>query len=175
MTEPSPSRPGPPPGWYQAPEGPFERWWDGSQWTAHARPLEPLSAPTPAPLSAAARAAGWLMAASGGLVVIGALLPWATWGPFTLAGTSGDGQITLVLGLVAIAVGVWRGLAKRPSGLQLATSVTAAVLGAIVTLIGLVDAADVSDYASVGGGLVLTIVAGLALVGASVFGVVRQR
>jgi hypothetical protein len=28
-----------PPGWYPAPEGPFERWWDGFQWTSHARPL----------------------------------------------------------------------------------------------------------------------------------------
>jgi hypothetical protein len=175
MTAQPPSGPYPPPGWYRAPEGPFERWWDGSQWTAHARPLPALSAPTQAPLSAAARAAGWLMAAAGGLVVIGALLPWATWGPFTLAGTSGDGQITLVLGLVATAVGVWRGLAQRPSGLQLATSVTGVALGGVVTLVGLVDTANVSDYANVGGGLTLTILAGLALVGASIFGVVKQR
>jgi hypothetical protein len=29
-----------PAGWYQTPEGPFERWWDGNKWTEHSRPLE---------------------------------------------------------------------------------------------------------------------------------------
>lgn len=32
-TQPVPS------GWYQAPEGPFERYWDGNQWTDQTRPL----------------------------------------------------------------------------------------------------------------------------------------
>lgn len=31
----------PGPGWYPAPDGePYERWWDGTQWAANARPLE---------------------------------------------------------------------------------------------------------------------------------------
>lgn len=37
---------GPPPGWYKDPSGaPALRWWDGRQWTAHARPNDP---PAPA-------------------------------------------------------------------------------------------------------------------------------
>lgn len=28
---------GPPPGWYDDPNGPGERWWDGTRWTEHHR------------------------------------------------------------------------------------------------------------------------------------------
>jgi hypothetical protein len=185
MTDDGSPRPQAPPGWYPAPEGPFERWWDGHQWTAHARPLpHPMTPMVPAygtapmyagPMSGAARAAGWLMAASAGLILIGAMLPWATFGPFTVAGTSGDGGLTLVFGLIAAAAGVWRGLSQRPSGWQLAIPIVNLALGGIVTLIGLADAGDVSDVATVGSGLVLTVLGGMALVGTSIFGLVKQR
>lgn len=33
--------PGPPAGWYQDPEGPGQRWWDGAQWGAQAAPPAP--------------------------------------------------------------------------------------------------------------------------------------
>jgi hypothetical protein len=175
MTDEMP-RPQAPPGWYPAPEGPFERWWDGYQWTPHSRPL-PAQAFSPAArtISSPARSAGWLMAAAGGLIAIAAMMPWASFGPFTVAGTSGDGGITLVLGLLAAAGGVSRGLAQRPSGRQLAIAVTDLVLGCVVTLIGIADAGDVSGVATVGSGLILTILGGMGLVGAAVFGVVKHR
>jgi hypothetical protein len=175
MTDEMP-RPQAPPGWYPAPEGPFERWWDGYQWTPHSRPLPvPLFAAYPPALSSAARIAGWLMAVAGGVIVIAAMMPWATFGPFTVSGTNGDGGITLVLGLIAAAGGIWRGLSQRPSGGQIAVGVTNLVLGSVVALIGLVDAGDVSDVATIGSGLVLTILGGMALAGTAVFGVVRHR
>lgn len=51
----SPSRPGPPAGWYEDPAGgPSLRWWDGYRWTGRTRPLpsrqsprRPLPAPAP--------------------------------------------------------------------------------------------------------------------------------
>lgn len=41
-----------PAGWYPAPEGPFERWWDGTQWTEHTRPTATTVAPPAAPVYA---------------------------------------------------------------------------------------------------------------------------
>ncbi|MCQ4203786.1 DUF2510 domain-containing protein, partial [Streptomyces coelicoflavus] len=33
----------PPPGWYRDPSAPhLERWWDGTAWTEHRRPPEPV-------------------------------------------------------------------------------------------------------------------------------------
>jgi hypothetical protein len=29
-----------PPGWYHDPQGPYERWYDGNQWTERTRPLQ---------------------------------------------------------------------------------------------------------------------------------------
>ena len=35
---PPPVRAGPAPGWYAAPDGPGQRYWNGSAWTAHTAP-----------------------------------------------------------------------------------------------------------------------------------------
>lgn len=35
------------------------------------------------------------------IVIVGAFLPWATWGLFSVAGIEGDGVTTLILGLIA--------------------------------------------------------------------------
>ena len=38
----------PAPGWYPDPSGaPDERWWDGAAWSAHTRPVSPLTRPLP--------------------------------------------------------------------------------------------------------------------------------
>lgn len=38
-SEPPPARQGPPPGWYQDPDGTGQqRWWDGAIWTEHRQP-----------------------------------------------------------------------------------------------------------------------------------------
>jgi hypothetical protein len=29
-----------PPGWYHASDGPYERWWNGTEWTEYTRPLQ---------------------------------------------------------------------------------------------------------------------------------------
>lgn len=70
----------PPPGWYPDPRAPHdERWWDGTAWTEHRRPVGPAGPPPPAVgggrsprgRAAALTAAGALLAAA---VVTGAVV-----------------------------------------------------------------------------------------------------
>jgi hypothetical protein len=35
----------PPPGWYQDPQGPGLRWWDGTRWSEHRQPAVALPPP----------------------------------------------------------------------------------------------------------------------------------
>jgi hypothetical protein len=81
-----------PPGWYQDPQGPGQRYWDGRQWTQHAQPAGP---PQPA---AQPRTGGGapkaLLAALGALVaialVVGALLATGVLG----GDDGGDGNLS---------------------------------------------------------------------------------
>ena len=72
-----------------------------------------------------------MMAAGAGLAVASAFLPWATFGPFSVAGTNGDGQITLVLGVVlgALTFGRIKGSTKVPIPGFIAAVLIAVVAG----------------------------------------------
>jgi hypothetical protein len=93
----------------------------------------------------------------GGLaaVAMGAFLPWASVGPFTVNGTDGDGAITLVLAVLAGWL-TWTRKAPRFVGLLLL----------IAAAIGIYDMADVSRLSddselftvTIGFGLVVTVV-----------------
>lgn len=149
----------------------------------------PGSTPAAAPLSSAARALGWVIAGLGALTFLFAFLPWVTVGELSVSGVGGnsvggakDGVITLVLGLVCVAVGGVRGLSRRRGGLQLAMAIVALVMGVLIALTALVDIGDVSDrpsagffVVSVGSGLYLTLAAGLALVAVSIAAVIKRR
>lgn len=149
----------------------------------------PGSTPAAAPLSSAARALGWVIAGLGALTFVFAFLPWVTVGELSVSGVGGnsvggakDGVITLVLGLVCVAVGGVRGLSRRRGGLQLAMAIVALVMGVLIALTALVDIGDVSDQpsagffvVSVGSGLYLTLAAGLALVAVSIAAVIKRR
>lgn len=169
-------------GWYVDPnDSQTNRYWDGQQWTESRAPRfhpSPSATPSATPIartaiSPGARAAGWTMTAFGVLTVLAALMPWASVGPFTVSGTSGDGTITLVLGLIGGALGLVRALATTARG-RTAVPVTCLVLGSLITLVGLIDIVDVASEASVGAGLVLTLLAGLGLVASSVWGLARR-
>lgn len=171
----SSQRPQAPPGWYQAGDGPYETWWDGFQWSTHSRPLSLSSIPiSSSSLSPRARAAGWFITAIGAVITLAALLPWASVGVFTVSGTSGDGAITLVFGLLAAGAGLGRALAKAPSGWQVAIPVVCLILAALTSLIALYDIASVSEQATVGIGLVLTLLGGLGLGVASIVGLASR-
>ena len=115
------------------------------------------------------------------VILIGALLPWATvstpFGTLSMAGTEGDGVLTLGAAVVAAAVLLF-GRGRRGA------AIASAVVGVLVTLVGVYDLANVADAAaeasnefaraSAGVGLWLTVVGGIALTACSVVGAVRR-
>lgn len=115
------------------------------------------------------------------LIFIAAFLPWATVdtaiGSVSASGTDGDGVITLILAILA-------GIAVAASAKRLRFSEgVAGVLGIVVALIGIVDWSDVAGVAgasglasvSVGAGLVLTTLGGVALVICAVWMLTQRR
>ncbi len=95
--------------------------------------------------------------AGGALAVLAAFLPWATAanGLLSKSGIDGDGAITLLLGTVG-ALAAWQ------AGRLIWVAV---ICGALVALIGVVDYIDIAGetLVSAGAGLILTIIAGVAL------------
>ena len=113
---------------------------------------------------------GGLLGLAGVLGLIGALLPWAQFGPFTKSGTDGDGAITLVLALLVAAGGLWVVL-----GAPLGIPIAALAISALIALIALIDIADVdSTGLDVGSGLILTLVAGITGVAAGTWALVAR-
>ncbi|HEX7463723.1 MAG TPA: hypothetical protein VF382_02360 [Actinomycetota bacterium] len=85
----------------------------------------------------------------GGLVLLGSFLPWATIrsavlsspGSLSVNGTDGDGQITLVLALVIVGIGVV-GLMGRPRFWLISL-----IAGCLAALVAVIDIIDVSRTA----------------------------
>jgi hypothetical protein len=99
-----------------------------------------------------------MIVAGGGMAFASAFLPWATVGPFTINGTDGDGQITLVLGVILAVLGAIRLIGK---GGKAISWVAAGVAGAI-GLIGAYHFNNLdSEVSSVGIGVYGTIAAGV--------------
>jgi hypothetical protein len=124
---------------------------------------------------------GWVLLGVGALMLLAAILPWATAGPLSLAGTEGDGAITLFFALIIGAMGLVIGLRQG----RLWASILACALGAVTTITAIVDIGNVSNRAndfndsfgldvSVGSGLWLTLVTGIAATGLSVAAIVRR-
>ncbi|MDA0270829.1 MAG: hypothetical protein O2919_07335 [Chloroflexi bacterium] len=121
---------------------------------------------------------------SGSMIIVGALLPWARVGIFSVAGTDGDGMVTLIVGMSIVAVALAWGLGRGARGPLLAIS----LLGIVVLAIGIYDAVNIStairDFRSemdgnmlaglfapsVGMGLVVTIFGGFVALATGVVG-----
>ena len=132
-------------------------------------------APTPVPPARAIPGGSTLLiicAACALLVVIAAFLPWATaLGFLSVSGVNGgDGVITLLLGIVGIALSLWgSGRILAAPGNRLVLPLLSAIAGGIVMLVGIIDLVnigsqieDTSGLVSPGAGLVLTVVFGIA-------------
>lgn len=117
--------------------------------------------------------AGALVAAL--VTVLGSILPWATLLGYSKLGIEGDGLITLLFAVLAGVAAVWGAVSISPRALKV-TGITITVAGALITLIGLIDLSDVSrSGVSVGFGLVLTTLAGIATLTAGVLTLLVSR
>lgn len=174
---PAPSAPPPPPPPYGHPAYPPQAYAQNP----YAQPFGYGMVAPAEPVSSAARMLGWAILAFGVLTAIGAFLPWLSLGPVNVSGLGGngagtkDGVLTLPLGLIAGALGLARAVTSRRSALQLVAAIIGLITGTLIALIALVDMNDVTGYGiSVGSGLVLTLVAGMCLIGVSIAGIVRR-
>ena len=112
-------------------------------------------------------------------MLMAAMLPWARIPGRSLAGTEGDGAVTLVFAVVIGAMGLVIGLRQG----RLWASIVACALGAITTLTAVADIGNVSHdadqldaalglHVSVGVGLWLTLLTGIAAAGLSVAAII---
>jgi hypothetical protein len=130
----------------------------------------------------------WVLLVAAIATVLGALLPWARVGvtfgdegiSANISGTEGDGVITLVLGLVLGGMAV---LALATRRVATWAAVVALVAAAIIVAIAIFDIVDVNRTAgdirplidvTVGAGLWLTLIAGLAGIAGGVLMLVRR-
>jgi hypothetical protein len=120
---------------------------------------------------------GWLLFPSAVLVIVAAVLPWATAFGLSISGTSGDGQITLACGLILAGLALLIGLGEG----RLWVSITSIAISVVLLVVGLIDALDMSrivtEYggvASVGSGLWLTVVGGLFALALSITAAVHR-
>lgn len=145
--------------------------------------LTPYAQGYPQPALVSEPLLGWLLLVAAAVAAIAAVLPWATVFAQSFPGTDGDGVLVIICAIVLATCAVVIGLHNG----RLWASITACVLSVLITLIGLIDLADVSNVVrsvehgflsgsvSVGAGLWLTVVSGLAAVGLSVAAIVRRR
>jgi hypothetical protein len=106
--------------------------------------------------------------------VIGSVLPWATVSVFgysqSAGGLHGDGIITLVTTLFALGFFLM-GLINRAKWPFIVT----VVLAVITAAVGIYDAINLSNQASVGVGLIMVITAALLGLAAGITGIVAPR
>lgn len=107
------------PGWYKDPAGQasHEAYWDGEKWTGATRQPGSTAAQQPSTM-----ARPWLFAA-GAFLILGSFLPWAQAGIFSLSGTSGDGVLTLMAGVVVGLLGIVQPKNVVPGAVALVASI----------------------------------------------------
>lgn len=111
----------------------------------------------------------WSTAACVAVLVIGSVGPWATAGVISVAGTDGDGVITLILALAAGAA-----LVRYATAGDRRALVGAAVCGAVSAAIGVYDFVEIQSQGgellslSPGWGLYLTVISSVGLAGTAV-------
>jgi hypothetical protein len=167
----------PPADYVQPPTAPY-----GQQAAPYAQQTQPYGYPAAPRPRLSEPVVGWLMLGAGVLLVIGAAMPWATVLTLSVAGTVGGGKATMFFGLVIAVFGLLIGLKQG----RLWVSITACVLAALVVLIALGNMGNITSIArksdelflgatvSIGSGLWLTLVAGLAALAASIVGIARR-
>ena len=112
--------------------------------------------------------------AASAVAILGSFLPWASasagaLGSMTISGTQGDGWLIIFLAIVSIVLSCLKNY-KKPMEKPFAIGVI--VIGAIQTIISIIDVININKYAvnfggfgiSLGFGLILCLLAGIATV-----------
>lgn len=142
-------------------------------------PAGPLPAPAP---RVTAPIVGWLLLGTAVLAVLGAALPWATVFGEAIVGTSGDGQLVIgcavAVGACAMVIGaghgrLWAALVALGFALLIVLIATADI--ANVTSVVTDDDVALQGVVDVGGGLWLTLVAGVGAALLSVVALIRRE
>lgn len=109
------------------------------------------------------------------LAIVGAFLTWVNAGIVTVSGIDGDGIFTLIFGGIVLAIVLTREWER-------ADMIVTGVLGLLTALIagnvyGNLDAQTGDEFieAAAGGGLHLTLLSGLLLIGAGAYGYRNER
>lgn len=144
------------------------------------------------PMSQGARTWGWIAAVAGVLAIIGCFGAWVTidaglFGNISMNGygqVSGaadqsadgvtDGVLVTIFAVLAIIVGVVRGMGK----LGLTAAITTLVLGLLNLAISIYDVSDVTDTfagSNIGWGLWLCLITAIAMCVAGLVGIVKRR
>jgi hypothetical protein len=116
-----------------------------------------------------------LALAGGVLAVVGAVMPWVSAGPFSTAGIDGDGMFTLLFGVAAGAIVLFRDWETVDRlGVGLLGVLTGLVAVNVYSNLGEVGGStDIIDV-SAGFGLHLTLLAGIILIAAAAQGYVNE-
>ena len=93
------------------------------------------------------RQAGWILAAGGGLIALGSLMPWVTvstaFGSVSASGMEGDGVFTLVAGIVLGVLGVLYGTGSQTP--SMVVKVAAYVVLGVVAWVWFTDIRTVDE------------------------------
>lgn len=120
-----------------------------------------------------------LAALAGHYVVMAAFFAWASMDLFgetvQLTGTAGsDGWLTLVLGLAVMVLGALYLVNPKLRG-KLWVPIVKIVCGSLITYVAMIDLSNAGDGVNAGFGLILTLLLGLAIVGAAVMHLLELR
>lgn len=111
-----------------------------------------------------AKTQGWMVLGGGAALAIGSFLPWASaFGQSVTGMDADDGVITLVLGLVLVALGYMMAMRETQRWMVIA----ALVVGLIAVVVALIDLFDVLGTEAVSVGIGLWIVVLGAIVAAA--------
>ena len=147
------------------------------------------------PLSTLAKVALGAIVAASVIAIVAVFLPWANItvpglvdeSPNGVAGGASDGWVVLVLAVISIVLAVLRFVLGKPV-LSIATGVVAALSGAIMALLAIVNITDFNDEkenferiagseleAGISIGLYLVLVMGIVLIAAGVLAAIKRR
>jgi hypothetical protein len=135
----------------------------------------PTAANANGPVGGTQSTSGWLLVVGGGLAVLGSILPWSVVTSsrrvLSADGLTGDGRITILLGLAVVVVGVLALVGRPPRPACIGALVAAAVVVVIAgynafDLDALGTASDQMASLEMGHGLLITAIGGtVAVVG----------